>query len=723
MDATMHNNTIQGAAESRPKNGFRLKPLPHGLALAHATFLGLLMCAPLQANAANEQEADVAQLAPMVITGVAQQSPIKVVTDPRIPRQPVPASDGADYLKTIPGFSALRSGGVNSDPVFRGMFGSRLKLLTNGGEMLGACPSRMDSPSSYISPETYDKLTVIKGPQTVLWGPGASAATILFEREPENFEETDYRLNSSVLVGSNRRFDRSIDGAVGNRDGYARVIANASKAHDYNDGNGDRVPSRWNKWNTDLILGWTPTDDTLLELTAGTGDGESRYAGRGMDGTQFERESLGLRFKQSNLSETWKALEAQVYYNYADHVMDNYKLRHPDPNASMPAMRLPMASAVDRRTLGARVSGTWQWDAVEIIAGVDAQKNEHRARKGPGNSYKQMSWAKDAEFEQYGAFSELSWNMADGERLISGLRLDRASATDVRAKLCTGMGACLANPTMNKERSETLPSGFVRYEHDLQAIPATTYIGLGHTQRFPDYWELFSATSTPIGGGMAPSGFQPTAFATADPEKTTQVDFGIQYSAGPIEAWASGYLGQVRDYLMFSYRQGAMMPMSTVDNIDARIMGGEFGAAYQFSSNIKGDVSLAYAYAKNRTDDRAMPQIPPLEARFGLSYEQGDWSAAGLWRVVAAQNRVDQGRGNVVGKDFGPSSGFGVFSLNSAYRLSQNWKVSAGVDNLFDKNYSEHLNLAGNTGFGYPDTTTRVNEVGRTWWTRVDMSF
>lgn len=49
--------------------------------------------------------------------------------------------------------------------------------------MLGACPNRMDSPSSYISPDTFDKLTVIKGPQTVLWGPGASAATVLFERE------------------------------------------------------------------------------------------------------------------------------------------------------------------------------------------------------------------------------------------------------------------------------------------------------------------------------------------------------------------------------------------------------------------------------------------------------------------------------------------------------------------------------------------------------------
>lgn len=75
----------------------------------------------------------------------------------------MPASDGADYLKTIPGFSAVRNGGVNGDPVFRGMFGSRLKLLSNGGEMLGACPNRMDSPSSYISPDTFDKLTVIKG--------------------------------------------------------------------------------------------------------------------------------------------------------------------------------------------------------------------------------------------------------------------------------------------------------------------------------------------------------------------------------------------------------------------------------------------------------------------------------------------------------------------------------------------------------------------------------
>jgi iron complex outermembrane recepter protein len=55
----------------------------------------------------------------------------------------------------------------------------------------------------------------------------------------------------------------------------------------------------------------------------------------------------------------------------------------------------------------------------------------------------------------------------------------------------------------------------------------------------------------------------------------------------------------------------------------------------------------------------------------------------------------------------------------------QHFKLSAGVDNLLDKAYSEHLNLAGSAGFAdYGlDATRRVNEPGRTYWARLDMSF
>ena len=669
----------------------------------------LLAPVALAANTVDEHAAHANELSPLVITAIAPSSPLTIVTNPKDPRQPVPASDGGDYLKTIPGFALIRNGGTNGDPVLRGMFGSRLNILTNGGMMLGACPGRMDAPTSYISPETYDKLTVIKGPQTVLWGPGASAGTILFEREPEHFGELGTRVNASVLAGSNGRFDKTLDAAAGGPLGYVRVIGNTAHSDDYKDGNGDTVPSRYDKWNGDIALGWTPDADTLLELTAGKGDGEARSAGRGMDGSQYKRESLGLRFEKSNLGEVLDKIEAQVYYNYADHVMDNYTLRTPSGTGMMSG---PMASNVDRRTLGARIKATWLWADYQLISGIDAQTNEHRKRMGMGiDTYKDANWSKDADFHNYGAFGELTWYAAERDRVITGARLDRASAKDYRATLGSKMMS-RPNPTYDKTRADTLPSGFVRYEHDMANSPTTVYAGLGHAQRFPDYWELFSPTSGPAGSV--------NAFDAIKPEKTTQLDMGLQYKTQDLEAWASVYAGEIRDYILFDYAKGS----SQAQNINARVMGGELGAAYQLTANWKADATLAYAWGKNTTDGKALPQMPPLDTRLGLTYSEDDWSAGALWRVVARQDRIDRNAGNVVGKDYDKSAGFGVFSLNGAYRLNKNLKVSAGVDNLLNKNYSEHLNMAGNAGYGYPaNDPTPINEPGRTLWTKIDVSF
>ncbi len=708
---------------------FRLRrgALPHVCALsAHAGAALLLALAPTAFADSGEA---ASELPPLVITNTALHAPVTVEADPKLPRQPVPASDGADYLKTIPGFSAVRNGGVNGDPAFRGMFGSRIRLLNNGGEMLGACPNRMDSPSSYISPETYDRLTVIKGPQTVLWGPGASAATVRFEREPERFEKPDWRLDTTLLAGSNGRFDRRVDAAAGTPEAYARLLANSSQADDYQDGDNQRVPSRFAKWNSEAVLGWTPDANTLVELTLGRGDGEARYAGRGMDGAQFERDSAALRLEKSYIGETFHGLEAQLYYNYADHIMDNYSLRDFKPSMMMPGETF---SRVDRRTVGGRLIGTWRWSEVELKAGVDAQRSEHRKAMNPALPANQMTtvaggtdlpWVTDARMHNVGVFGETTWKIDRHQRLIGGLRLDRAEATDERAYFNSHIAGSMPlvkanwdNPDAGKTRHELLYSGFLRYEQDLQALPATWYAGLGHAERFPDYWELFVSNPGPVGSELP--------FGAVRPEKTTQLDVGLQYRQGPLEAWVSAYAGVVEDYILFREVPGVMagMTRAVVNNVDARIAGGEAGASYRFGPNWKGDASLAYAFGENTSDGRALPQIPPLEARLGLTYERGDWSTSGLWRLVAAQNRIAEKEGTVVGRDFDESAGFGVFSLNGAWRVNRQLKLSAGIDNLFDKTYSEHLNLAGNAGFGFPGDE-RINEPGRSGWVRADLRF
>ncbi len=652
----------------------------------------------------------VAQIEGVVVLGVAPSQSNTFVTDPKLPRQPVPASDGADYLKTIPGFSLVRSGGTNGDPVLRGMFGSRLNLLTNDGAMSGACPSRMDNAMSYISPETYDRLTVIKGPQSVLWGGGASAGTVRFEREIPYFDRPGVRINASALAGGNNRNDQVLDLSAGTPAGYARVTANRSEADDYRDGNGDTVPSAWYKWNADAALGWTPDADTVLELSAGTGDAWARYAGRGMDGSQFKRDSVGLRFEKKNIGGVFDAIVANVYHNDVDHVMDNYTLREPDMTSSMP---MPMASNVRHITRGGRVAGTWQHDKWEVTAGFDVRRSRHSQRSAMGRgTYQQKPWTVDAKFGNAGVFAESHWHLTGKHHVMSGLRIDRAEAEDVRVS--TGGMMPMPNPTRGVTRNETLPSAFVRYEYDM-AGRWGAYAGLGHTQRMPDYWELFSPKMGPAGSV--------NAFAGVQPERTTQLDVGMQYRGAKINAWASLYIGRMQDYIAFDYYAGGMGATTRARNLDADIHGGEAGIEWRPAEAWKLGGVIAYAWGEARDSGQPLPQMPPLEARFNASYEGERWSAGALLRVVDAQTRVNTGQGNVVGRDLGPSPGFAVFSINAGYRIDDRLSVTAGIDNLFDRAYSEHLNLAGNSAFGYPADPVRINEPGRTAWLKLNFSY
>ncbi len=74
-------------------------------------------------------QAQETRLGSVVVTAPVTEAPLTVTTDPKAPRQPLPAHDGADMLKSIPGFSVIRKGGTDGDPVFRGMSGSRLDIL------------------------------------------------------------------------------------------------------------------------------------------------------------------------------------------------------------------------------------------------------------------------------------------------------------------------------------------------------------------------------------------------------------------------------------------------------------------------------------------------------------------------------------------------------------------------------------------------------------------
>lgn len=682
-------------------------PLARAVAPSRLSAAVAALLLPLAAHAARPEQpaADTpSALDSVVIVGVRPVSPLTFETDPHQPRQPVPASDGADYLKTIPGFTAIRNGGTNGDPVLRGMFGSRLNLLTNEGAMPGACPGRMDNPLSYVAPETYDRLVVVKGPQTVLWGPGASAGTVRFSRDREVFADPVFKGSASALAGSNGRNDQTVDGTYGRAPGYARLTAHRSESGDYRDGDGRVVPSRWNKWNTDAALGWTPDADTLIRASIGAGDAQARYAGRGMDGARFRRDSQGLRVERTNLPGALEKVEANAYRNRADHVMDNYTLRTPNP---MGAMAMPMASNVERLTTGGRAAFTFDFGRFDLTAGVDTQDSRHRSRSATGRGvYATRPWSIDATLGDTGVFAEGTWALDDA-RIVGGARIDRARARDERARVDS---MSTPNPTFGQTRRETLGAGFARYERG-GANGLSWFAGLGRTERMPDYWELFSPKRGPTGA--------PNAFAGIDTEKTTQLDIGARWRTARLDAWISAYAGRIDDYILFAYTRGGMGLTSSARNVDADIHGAEAGVTLRPTMHVKLDANLAWAWGANATDHRPLPQMPPLDARLGLAWDDHDrWSAGLLVRGVARQSRIAPGEGNVTGRDLDASAGFATVAVNASYRVNDVLRLSAGIDNLFDRAFAEHLNLAGSADFGYPADPVRIDEPGRTLWLR-----
>ncbi|WP_336953744.1 TonB-dependent copper receptor [Acinetobacter sp. AS167] len=668
------------------------------------------------ATFAHDQE-HAAQLAPIVVTAQLNNDANGLIihADPKQPIQPVPATDGADYLQSIAGFNSIKSGGTNGDVTFRGMFGSRIKILTDGTENLGACPARMDAPTSYIQPESFDRISVVKGPQTVQYANTGSAATVIFERQkPTLTDDKNYQGQASVLAGSFGRLDHNIEAVVGDSKKYMRINANRSESNSYEDGDGNKVPSSWERWNTDLALGWTPDEDTWVELTGGKADGEAEYAGRTMDGSQFARESLGLRVEKKNLSPVIKKLEGQVDYSYNDHIMDNFSLRTPPMTHDMNTHQMvsnPMAMQVTRRTLNSRLAMTSEWDKLSLITGVDSQLNKHGgSMSSPTMPSMNVAFREDMRFQSYGAFGEMTYRFNDAYKLVTGARIDQVKIDALK---------------LNDQRKETLPSAFIRLENQYPEHNAKSYIGLGYVERVPDYWELFSTAH-------GNTGMSKPTFNDLNTEKTLQLDLGYQYQHDALSVWTSAYAGLINDFILLSYHNHPKAGMGGHDhgssfsagakNVDATIAGAEAGIGYQFTDAIQADLSAMYAWGENTDTHKPLPQIAPLEGRLNLRYVQDKYSLGLLWRAVAKQDRISLNQGNIVGYDTGESKSFTTLALNASYNIQKDLNLAVGVDNVLDKTYTEHLNKLG-VGADGQVGTQQFNNTGRNYWARISMKF
>lgn len=657
--------------------------------------------------------------------------PPNEIETPPIKADSAPVRDAGELLRSVPGVSAGRMGGHGVDPVIRGQKANQLNIINDGAFVHSGCPNRMDPPTATINAETMGRITVTKGYQTVTNGPGATGGTVRFDRDPPGVTlGKPYRVKAGGGYDSNGAVRDAWTEAVGGTEaGFVRGGGKWKDAENYTAGNGKKIRSAFTQFGGNIEAGWTPRD-TLLSLGYEYNKVEDAlFAGAGMDAPLDETGTLRFRFERRNLDAgALTGVRMNAYGTVLDHVMDNYSLRDPG------TMRMIVESESD--TFGGQAAADLKIGALDGVAGVDVQVNNRDARR-----YRRMNssaeivspaylesvtWP-DVTIGQYGVFGEGTLPLAAATRLKLGARYDHVEvdygAADVTTSQNTGqpltanlLYAAYYGVASESKRENNL-GGLVRLEHDVGA--STLFAGVSRSVRTADTTERGIAhkwqSATSAGWVGNPN---------IDPEAHHQVDIGVTSSTKIWNAAASVFYDRVQDFILRDTARGQAGILRTDQstiyrNVEAALAGFELSGNYRFAINWKVGADMAYTYAENLDDDRAIAQIPPLNGRISLAYAPESWMVGGRMRWAVRQTRVDSSVNTGSGQDAGETSGYAAFDLFGSYQVVDRVAIDAGVTNLFDRTYAEHLNRSS----AFDTSVTQVYEPGRSFYLRARAEF
>jgi iron complex outermembrane receptor protein len=327
-------------------------------------------------------------------------------------------------------------------------------------------------------------------------------------------------------------------------------------------------------------------------------------------------------------------------------------------------------------------------------SGVARDGTRERYMVGPGKTFYDRIWP-DATQRDLGLFVEATMAVAPRWTLRAGGRVDWVNSDAAAADEPSLMGRTVREnyvyfygpDAADVEADETLFSGNFLVEWE-PAGRTKVHLGVGLTSRAAGITERYFAFAP------APGGFQ-VGNPTLDPEQKYEAEVGLEFQDEGYGMYVSLFYDWFRDYILQTAIDKQDVNGDGVDdiikgflNVDARLYGLEAGAQFQAGDGWSFPVALAFVRGRNETSGGNLPEIPPLEARAAARYT---WDGATAWwaelggRFVDTQDKVDP----TFPED--PTSGFSVYHLRGWVQLSKFFTLQAGIENLLDRDYSEHL--------------------------------
>ena len=626
----------------------------------------------------------------------------------------VKSADLAEALtRNVPSISLIRRSGIANDIILRGQNKDNINILIDNAKIYGACPNRMDPPTSHVLTNNIESIEIIEGPYDVENFGTLSGVVKIKTKKPE--EELHGEV--SVNFGSWNYEKQAMSFSGGNDKVRGLVSISKETSDQYEDGDGNDFDEQMRALNPPVPAGVLYKDqysdieaydkktfmgklyfnlidnhEMAVSYTANRSD-DVLYPSSKMDALYDDSNILNLEYSITNLGEFSKKLDFQYYHSDVIHPMSTFYRNSSGPNSANEVIS-KLTTDMD----GFKVKNAFDINSTtEVTIGLDTSKRNWDGKyigNGTNAGVTGRKSIDDVDTDNIAIFAEFEKRYTDFT-LNVGARYDDVSIDP-------------SSVDKNNDNDYDYFSAFARgtYKYNENT---NFFGGFGKSSRVPDARELYWRMA---------SGMQ---FGTPDLDKTDnyEIDFGIENNYENLTIKATVFHSWLKDYIHYNASKG----MHRQENVDAKIYGFDITGMYSFTDEVYLDFGVAYQRGKKDKaltgqTDKDLANITPAKLNLGLNY---DYMPNGTVKVevVAADTwdnyDADNGEQEI--------DSYAIMNLKARHDLTKNFEVTLGVDNVFDKTYAvsntyEDLILL--TGGG---DVMLMNEPGRYYYLNAAFKF
>jgi iron complex outermembrane recepter protein len=594
--------------------------------------------------------------------------------------------DAGSFLNRLPLISGIKKGGsYGFDPVLRGFKYEQLNLVIDGSQSANAaCPNRMDPPSSQIAMNMIEQVDIFKGPHSLRFG-NSFGGTLNFKTVEPAFSQslkTTGRLSNSYE--SNGGIFRT-EGLVGFRKNFYDLsfFGSWSKGDDYEDGGGNSVASAFARGSAGTKIYFKLNEFQNLGISATRNFARDvKFAALPMDLTKDDTWLFNINHKAVINKGYLTSWNTNAYLTTVDHLMDNLS-KHLNPRM------VNAETSAKTNTFGGRTEATLHFEKSWLYAGADLRVESaegERSRSflmGPnvGKTVFDEVWQKST-INRAGFFGEYHYAIQNYHLVFSGrFEYNQSDASDATNNFNT-----LYSNISESEINPGFSVGGIYSFNDQTALS----VWVGRAQRSGSLTERF-INYFPV--GLDP--YEMVGNPELNPETNNQIDLSFDWKNNAAEIQVSVFGSYLTDYISSSIiaeltpRLPSSPGVRQFTNLDkAFLTGFELDWNQKIIGNVMHRLNLAYTYGKDLSENSPLPEIPPLDARYSVSaaFLSNSFQPEIAMRHVLKQNRVSNEYGE------SESGAFTLLDLIFMYKASSIINVIAGIQNLFDEAYYEHLN-------------------------------